>query len=149
MFVLCWSCMNTTKSVGKSGHTSRLYFPEDGQSTRPAFTRELGLAHSIPPLGIHPSSSIRPRTLLPPQKTWSSGRYPMSFVRPRPRLQYSSGQMEAAIADVQSGQKSVRTASKEHGVPLRSLYHRLKLRSIKRTPGEKLGSAPAEEPEDH
>ena len=36
--------------------------------------------------------------------------------------------MAAAIADVDQG-KPVRSAAKEHGIPLRSLYHKLKMRS--------------------
>lgn len=43
-------------------------------------------------------------------------------------MQYSTGQMAAAIADVDQG-KPVRSAAKEHGIPLRSLYHKLKMRS--------------------
>lgn len=44
--------------------------------------------------------------------------------------QYSQGQMEAAIADVVNNRKSVRVAAKDNGVPLSSLYEKLKLRHL-------------------
>ncbi|KAK7473328.1 hypothetical protein BaRGS_00035376 [Batillaria attramentaria] len=46
----------------------------------------------------------------------------------RPRMQYEPEDMLAAIADVDNG-KVVRQAAADHGIPLRSLYHRLKCRS--------------------
>ncbi|KAL8615717.1 hypothetical protein ACOMHN_007470 [Nucella lapillus] len=58
---------------------------------------------------------------------------PFMFGRPRARLQYSTQQMARAIADVEEG-KPVRLAARENGIPLRSLYHRLKMRSSKKGP---------------
>ena len=46
----------------------------------------------------------------------------------RMRKQYSPSQMMAAVEDVENG-KSVSSAAKDHGVPLRSLYRKLKNRS--------------------
>lgn len=46
----------------------------------------------------------------------------------RMRKQYSPGQMLAAVADVEGG-KSVSSAARDHGIPLRSLYRKLKSRS--------------------
>lgn len=54
------------------------------------------------------------------------------FRGPRNRLQYSTGQMATAMADVDRG-RPVRTAAREHGIPLRSLYHKLKMRSTQKS----------------
>lgn len=44
--------------------------------------------------------------------------------------QYTQDQMAAAIAEVVSNRKSVRDAAKDNGVPLSSLYEKLKLRHM-------------------
>ena len=112
----------------KSGRTSRLCFPEKGLATsRLVHASTPGrIVHSLLSTASYPSASRRGplphlyRTLPVPQAP--------TFRSPRNRLQYSTGQMAAAIADVDQG-KPVRSAAKEHGIPLRSLYHKLKMRS--------------------
>jgi hypothetical protein len=54
-------------------------------------------------------------------------------------MQYTARQMEDAIADVDRG-KPVKKAAREHGIPLRSLYHKLKMRA-KEKKGQESGSA--------
>lgn len=47
--------------------------------------------------------------------------------RPRPRLQYTQSQIDAAIHDVTTG-KSISKAAKDHGVPFTSLYRKIKVK---------------------
>ena len=82
--------------------------------------------HSIQSAASYPIASSR-GTLPQLHRALPVPRAPM-FRSPRHRLQYTTGQMAAAIADVDRG-RPVRSAAKEHGIPLRSLYHKLKIRS--------------------
>lgn len=86
-------------------------FPGDGHT----FPRLAQLSEGLPSVA-HPSPQECPY---------------LKFNFSRPRQQYSSSQMEEAMADVDRG-KAVRKAAADHGIPLRSLYHRLKVRSMQK-----------------
>lgn len=68
--------------------------------------------------------------LFPDVGQWEQGGGIVTLLssKPRQRLQYLPEDMQAAMEDVDNG-KPVRMAAAEHGIPLRSLYHRLKCRS--------------------
>lgn len=127
------------------------YFPGD----RPPVSRQdqvpiLGrTVESNVTIARHPFASSSSERRFPPINTAFSPHQPGSMFSQRSirmRLQYSSGQMSAAMADVYAG-KLVRNAAKDHGVPLRSLYHRLKMRST-RTASDKQTEASGTTKED-
>lgn len=55
--------------------------------------------------------------------------------RPRPRMQYSQGQIDSALLDVEMG-KSISRSAKDNGVPFTSLYRRVKARSVQQSEDE-------------